>query len=241
MKKALIGLLAVALVAGMSSLVFAEGSGTGIVGSPHDFSSGIGENAWNTRQEICRVCHVPHDHGKTAQNYLNGLLWNHNVSTATYTMYSQTWSDTINGTVSSQPDGTAKLCLGCHDGSVAIDAFDGHGAGAVGITKNIVDYDAGFMVPGFTDGANLDLRGTHPISIVYNNTADPGLKDPATATWNNGATVASTLDNGKVQCSTCHDVHDQESVASTHLLRTANSTKLAGGLASGLCLTCHIK
>jgi hypothetical protein len=241
MKKALVGFLAVALVAGMSALVFAEGNGTGIVGSPHDFSSGIGENVWNTRQEICRVCHVPHDHQKVKQNYLNGLLWNHNVSTATYTMYDSSWSNTINGTVSAQPVGTAKLCLGCHDGSVAIDAFDGHGAGAVGTTKNIVDYDAGFKVPGFTDGANLDLRGTHPISIVYDKTADPGLKDPATATWNNGATVASTLDNGKVQCSTCHDVHDQESVASTHLLRTANSTKLAGGLASGLCLTCHIK
>jgi hypothetical protein len=53
-------------------------------------------------------------------------------------------------------------------------------------------------------------------------------------------TIASVLDNGKVQCSSCHDVHDQESVAGSHLLRVAQ-TVAQGGTASGLCLTCHIK
>lgn len=52
--------------------------------------------------------------------------------------------------------------------------------------------------------------------------------------------MAATLDNGKVQCSTCHDVHDQESVPGTHLLRTAQSPT-EGGVPSGLCLTCHLK
>jgi len=245
MKKALVGFLAVALVAGMSVVVFANGSGVGIVGSPHDFSRNAafgGKNAWNTRLEICRVCHVPHDHSKASQNYLNGLLWNHDVSTATYTMYSSAWSSTLTGTQSAKPDGTAKLCLGCHDGSVAIDAFDGHLGGAT--PYKITTYDAGFKVPGFTDGGNLDLRGTHPISIGFpaSEIGDgKNFNDPASATWASGATVASTLDNGKVQCSTCHDVHDQESVAGTHLLRTAQKGAADGTGASGLCLACHIK
>jgi hypothetical protein len=50
-------------------------------------------------------------------------------------------------------------------------------------------------------------------------------------------TIADVLDAGKVQCSSCHDVHDQESVAGTHLLRVLNN----GANPSGLCLTCHIK
>jgi hypothetical protein len=53
-------------------------------------------------------------------------------------------------------------------------------------------------------------------------------------------TIADVLDAGKVQCSSCHDVHDQESVAGTHLVRVAQSVA-QGGVASGLCLTCHDK
>ncbi len=69
------------------------------------------------------------------------------------------------------------------------------------------------------------MRGTHPISIAFP-AADAAMSftDPSVATWNSGDTVASTLDNGKVQCSTCHDVHDQESIAGTRLLRTAQTT-----------------
>ncbi|MEK7393958.1 MAG: hypothetical protein AAB214_15465, partial [Fibrobacterota bacterium] len=209
MKKALVGFLAVALVAGMSALVFANGSGLGITNSPHDFKS----ETWNYRLEICRVCHVPHDHAQASQRYRNGLLWNHAVSTATYTMYNSAWSSTLTGTQSTQPDGTSKLCLGCHDGTVGIDTFDKYAGGLEFVTGDA-------HIVNFADGANLDLRGTHPLSIAFPASL-PGTEftDPAVATWTSGATVASTLDNGKVQCSTCHDVHDQESVAGTHLLR----------------------
>ena len=250
MKKALIGFLAVALVAGMSTFVYA-----GIAGSAHDFTDGfkgkgtgsgtgtVVAESWNSRNEICRVCHVPHDHSRPTQRYTNGLLWNHAVSSATYTMYDIAWSTTLTGTQSTGPDGTAKLCLGCHDGTVAIDTFDNHTSIGIFFDSTAGGYDSGFKVPGFTNGAALDLRGTHPISIEF----PPGeagdgtnFTNPASATWASGATVASTLDNGKVQCSTCHDVHAQEAVAGTHLLRTAQRVA-DGGVASGLCLTCHVK
>jgi len=223
------------LIAMPSSPVFAFGNGLGTKNSPHDFAV----QPWNGRQEICRVCHVPHDHSQAAQRYLNGLLWNHAVSTATYTMYDNAWSSSLTGTQSSQPDGHSKLCLGCHDGSVGIDTFDKYAGGGIFID----DFNPLFKIPGFTAGANLDLRGTHPISIAFpsGETGDgKNFTDPAAAIWNSGDTVASTLDHGKVQCSTCHDVHDQESLAGTRLLRAAQTVN-EGGVASGLCLTCHVK
>ncbi len=249
LNKLLIALIGVTGLA-CSGLAFADGSGAGIIGSPHDFSDDFSDEAgavlelgssggWNLRNEICRVCHVPHDHGRASQRYLNGLLWNHGVSAATYTMYDSSWSSTLDGAQSAQPDGVAKLCLGCHDGTVAMDTFDKY-AGTAGNEMGAI-YAGGldhFVVPGFSDGANLDLRGTHPLSITYDPAADPNLNATSTVMGASG-TIADVLDNGKVQCSSCHDVHDQESVAGTHLLRVAQKDMGGGEQASGLCLTCH--
>jgi hypothetical protein len=184
---------------------------------------------------------VPHDHNRAAQLYLNGLLWNHQVSTATYTMYNAAWSPTLNNPQSAQPDGIAKLCLGCHDGTVAINQFDRNFDGVSdGVGDTIDLFDPAFEIPSFTDNGNQDLRGTHPLSIAYNGT-DPAL-NPDTTLLGTSGTIADNLDNGKVQCSTCHDVHDSagEAVGGTHLLRVAQTTA-QGGSPSGLCLTCHAK
>ena len=251
MKKLMVVSIAL-LGLGLSGLAFADGAGLGIVGSPHDFTDDYSDEVggavlelgttggWNKRNEICRVCHVPHDHQLATQRYTNGLLWNHAVSAATYTMYDSAWSSTLDGAQSAQPDGVAKLCLGCHDGTIAIDTFDKYAGTAGNEMANI--YGGGlmhFQVPSFADGANEDLRGTHPLSIIYDTAADPNLNATSTAMGTSG-TIADVLDNGKVQCSSCHDVHDQESVAGTHLLRVAQ-TVAQGGAASGLCLTCHDK
>ncbi|MBW6493589.1 MAG: cytochrome c3 family protein [Burkholderiaceae bacterium] len=228
-----------------------------ITNSAHDFTDGVKglkgnsgtptavDESWNARGEICRVCHVPHDHARASQRYLNGLLWNHGVSVASYTMYDTAWSSTITGAQSAQPDGTSKLCLACHDGTVAIDTFDKYAGGAILFDGTATGYAAGYKVPGFLDGDKLDLRGTHPISIAFPaGQAGDGknFTDPATATWMDNATVASTLDNGKMQCSTCHDVHSSTGGVATgsHLLRQAQTVE-QGGVASGLCLTCHVK
>jgi len=209
----------------------ALGLGISQPGSAHNFAV----ETWNPTGEICRVCHVPHDHGRATQRYLNGLLWNHAVSAASYTMYNSSWSSTLNGAQSAQPDGTAKLCLGCHDGTVAIDTFDKYAGG----TWYMEDQNPNFIIPRFTVGSNLDLRGTHPLSIAYDTVVEPNLRATSTAMGTSGS-IASVLDNGKVQCSSCHDVHDQETVAGTNLLRVAQ-TVAQGGDPSGLCLTCHVK
>ncbi len=230
MKKLFIAMIAMALVIGISGIAMANGFGAGILSSPHDFKAEL----WNTRPgELCRVCHVPHDHGRTLAIQTgietSGLLWNHKLSSVVYTLYS---SPSLNGVIG-QPTGTAKMCLGCHDGTIALGAMDSKAALPVTATV-IQDIDTDYQVPGAL--MTPSLQGTHPISITYD-VSDTGLK-PTTNTIGTSGTIASLLDGGKVQCSTCHDVHDSagEAVAGTHLLRQSNTAT-----ASGLCLACHNK
>lgn len=233
------------LLAGASPAL-ADGFGGGIIGSPHDFSDGVViengsgtlDETWNWRGEICRVCHIPHDHGRSTAILAGGLLWNHALSVATYTMYDISWSSTLTHAQSAQPDGVAKMCLGCHDGTVAVNRFDSNTGGTrqdlAGADIFISEYDGSYEIPTLDDSGNEDLRGTHPLSIAYLGT-DPNLR-PVTDAMGTSGTIGDVLDNGKVQCSACHDVHDQESVAGTHLLRVSQKVP-----PSGLCLTCHIK
>jgi hypothetical protein len=189
-----------------------------IVGSAHDFSA----RGWGSTQ-LCIFCHTPHNASTTVAA---APLWNHASSVATYTLYS---SATMNATVG-QPGVTSRLCLSCHDGTVAIDSF----AARTGTT---------FV----TGGANLgtNLSNDHPIGILYNAalvTADGGLADPATTTITigSGADVrtgtinAVMLFSGNVECASCHDVHNKFTVAGGDLLKYTMT-------ASGMCMQCHRK
>ncbi len=239
MKKIRHPYMAFGLAAALAAPLLADGLGTGIatVGSPHNFTDDLGvselpgSGGWNAREEICRVCHMPHDHDRAQQYGLDGLLWNHAVSDAPWAMYD---SSTMDGAVSAAPTGIAKMCLGCHDGTVAIDTFDRYAGGTVFID----DYNSGFQVPGASYGT---LEQTHPISVVYDEVADPNLHDKTDPMGASGS-IEDVLEGGTMlQCHSCHDVHDQpgESVPGTHLLRV--SQKASQGAPSGLCLTCHIK
>lgn len=182
-----------------------------ISGSAHDFSS----DSWNSTGEICIVCHTPHNANTSVTN---SPLWNHQTSTATYTVYS---SATLNATVG-QPSGISKLCLSCHDGTIALDNFGGR--------TNGTNYISG--------GRNLgtSMSNDHPISFTYDATlatADGGLHDPSTTNSGLGNKIAQDLlISGKMECSSCHDVHNKYN--QLKLLVKSNS-------ASALCLTCHNK
>ncbi len=205
LKKVLVSALMMVSLSFMTS-VFAQS----IVGSAHDFSG----QGWSGG-EICIACHTPHNADMTVAN---SPLWNHEVTTATFQTYS---SLTMNASVG-QPDGVSKLCLSCHDGTVALDSFGGT-TGTTNITGNAL--------------LGTDLRNDHPISITYDTAlanADGELHDPATATTALGGTIQNDLlDGGTVlHCSACHDVHN--SYGNNRLLKISNS-------GSQLCLTCHNK
>lgn len=191
-----------------------------ITGTKHDFSA----SGWSGG-EICVACHTPHNANIAVTD---APLWNHDLSAvAAYTLYN---SPTLNATTG-QPTGTSKLCLSCHDGTVAFD----NTVGGVKMTGTAA-------VGGDADGLSND----HPISFTYDAalaTADGALHDPTTTnvtigeTDSKDGTIASVmLINNQVQCATCHDVHNKFTAdgAGNKLLRISNA-------GSGLCLTCHNK
>lgn len=195
-----------------------------ITGSKHDFSvSGF------TGGEICIACHTPHNADATVSE---APLWNHALSTATYSLYDSPTMDATDN--NQQPTGTSKLCLSCHDGTVALDSS------ADGITMT------GVAAVG-ADGLSND----HPISFTYNDilaTADGALHNPATTTVTIGSGTdikTGTINDvmligGQIQCATCHDVHNKFTVA-TVAPATSNKLLRVSNAGSGLCLTCHNK
>jgi len=148
-----------------------------IEGSPHDLSAVVGG-------ATCSFCHTPH-------GALAGTpLWSHKLSTAVYQIYQ---SSSLEAEVG-QPTGSSKLCLSCHDGTVAL--TESLTSGVTGST---------YIAPG---SANLgtDLSDDHPISFVYSSTLsarDPYIRPPSTLP------EQLKLDrSNELQCTTCHDPHD---------------------------------
>lgn len=195
-----------------------------IVGSKHDFSA-TGPNATykGAGTQVCVYCHAPHNAAA-----INAPLWNHAQSVATYTLYTSAISSTLNATTG-QPGQVSKLCLSCHDGTVAVDSF----GGATGLK----------MVTG-SPLIGTDLSNDHPVGFTYDtalSTTDGGLKDPATAsvtigTANTGLINAKMLFGGKMECASCHDVHN--STAGTAVESKLVRITTAG---SALCIACHNK
>ncbi len=181
----------------------------------HDFST----SGWSGG-EICIACHTPHNADATVTD---APLWNHDLSTKSYTLYD---TATLNATVA-QPTGTSKLCLSCHDGTVAYDN-----------TTN------GTKMTGSSAVGSDELNNDHPISFTFDTAlanADGSLFDPSTKTvtigsgtdTKTGTIAAVMLSDGAVQCASCHDVHNKFTDGDT-LLKISNA-------GSGLCLTCHNK
>ncbi|WP_020675358.1 cytochrome c3 family protein [Geopsychrobacter electrodiphilus] len=203
MKKVLLSAIVAIL---MASPAFAV-----ITGSAHDFSGMLP----TVTTEICVYCHTPHNADTTVTN---APLWDHTTTTASYTLYS---SATLNATMA-QPSGISKLCLSCHDNTVAVDSF-GVNAGASTISV---------AVPGTTANLGTNLGDDHPVGFLYDSalaSADGGLNDPGTTT-----AVSDLLFAGQMECASCHDVHNNGPATASALLRVDNA-------GSALCLTCHAK
>lgn len=199
----------------LTGLMSFAGFAQNIAGSAHDFST----ETWNSGAAICEVCHTPHN----AVTISEAPLWNHEVTITTFTIYNSTVSPSFTATAN-QPDGSSKLCLSCHDGTVAMDNFGGQTAGTNFISG---DHNLG-----------NDLSNDHPVSFVYDTSlaaSDGGLFDPNSASSGlpSGGTIQEDLLlANKLQCSSCHDVHNAAGVSS--LLVKSNA-------GSALCLTCHNK
>jgi predicted CXXCH cytochrome family protein len=189
-----------------------------IIGSPHDF----GGYLWNRSGEICLPCHAPH-YSKT----LPAPLWNRDLPTQTYIMYGRTRTPAMDGKRSSRPDGMSKICLSCHDGIVAPETY--------GPNPGRASHVFGKDLTGIIGNSN------HPISFIYDSTLaikERDLYDPSTKLsglpGSTGTITADMLFSNRMECSSCHDVHNTKAVPGTKLLVKDNA-------GSALCLTCHNK
>ena len=113
--------------------------------------------------EICVFCHTPHHTVAVSE----GPLWNHSLSSANYIVPSN--EDPGRTTMLStpgQPDLGAKLCLGCHDGTVAIGmVVNTPGPGSRGPIA--MESGTTTIPPGSTN-LTTDLSGHHPVSVAIN-------------------------------------------------------------------------
>lgn len=200
-----------------------------IVGTKHDLSTtGTSGLKSATVTQICIFCHAPHGGSTSAP------LWNRALTgnPGTYTLYSKvnSGSSTLDATPAG-PGSISKLCLSCHDGTVAVDSYTGSAIG----TK--------FMTAAPAANLGTNLANTHPIGFTYDAalvTADGGLYPTTTAATigsaNTGTIATKLLFGGQVECASCHDVHNSTG-------GTADTTNLVriSMVGSKLCLACHVK
>jgi hypothetical protein len=191
MRRVIITLL---LSGSLGSLCLAGGSNS-IFNTKHNLSvSGQGDIKSNTETRVCIFCHSSHNASK------EGPLWNHQTSApGTFKTYERS---SLAGRPD-QPNGATKLCLSCHDGTIAVGALKGL-ANPVAM-QNV---DQGGEIPAVRkSNMGTDLSGTHPVSIRYQQNsaiASSHLKWPP----NDPEKKVGPDANGYVQCTACHDAHD---------------------------------
>ncbi len=205
MKRVAVGVLLAAME------LFAASSKLALVGSQHDLTATGGGPVKSAIADTCLFCHAPH-------NVVPNItpLWDHALSSQTYITYT---SSTYGSGVETPAAGSSKLCLSCHDGSVAV---------GLTVAKGLIT-TTGTMVPADVLGTNL--TGSHPVSMTPIDdgslatslfTSPAATKDPAVK-----------LVAGKVECTTCHDPHAprNDPVVPMFLVRSNAS--------GAICLACH--
>jgi cytochrome c553 len=276
MKKttALVALVTVAVSAAATVSFAGMGARTGVNGSFHDMNyyaptkGGVQEKY----ERVCVYCHTPHNavvnEPGNNSNFLP--LWNHDLTQLTYTPYQWATPDNLPFTITDPLIGPTRLCMSCHDGSIAVDQH-GPAMPQVGTIK---------LTGTRAIGSGGDLTTTHPIGFDYvaartgrNITSAGGnvlttqvleitpetsafatdITINANANSNvynsierkGSRTIASTLYNGKyMTCATCHEVHNKENAiqaAATDGSATPNYFLYAKEQQSLICLSCHQK
>lgn len=125
-------------------------NGNEIVGTAHDFSS-----KWWSGNQVCLPCHTPHH---AMPNELSGRLWNHALtSTSVAFAYNNNSQAITLGQNMEKLDRLSQMCMGCHDGVTALDAYGTHSPLAGAATGNINIGQGG--------NATVDLSNDHPVGL----------------------------------------------------------------------------
>jgi predicted CXXCH cytochrome family protein len=202
----------IVLVAALTTVAFGQ-----VANTDHNLNNwpGVTVTTPSGANQVCMPCHVPHNAYPDPAGTIDEVLWNHEDTAVTFTMY-----ETLSGQQGGQPEGPSKMCLSCHNGVTAIDSYGIGGVLQVG-TETLSGLSTAV-------GEGGDLTDDHPIGIVYP-VGDPGYND---VTGLQGVQVVEV--NGqanRVECTSCHDPH---SAALPMFLRLTLDE-------SEICLECHNK
>lgn len=171
------------------------GKSGSVVDSKHNLSvSGKGNIKATSETRVCIFCHSSHNASS------EGPLWNHQTTTPGKF---KTYKRSTMASEAEQPNGATKLCLSCHDGTIAVGAVRNS---SFPIPMQNVG-TSGEIPAGKKSHIGTDLSGSHPVSTKYNQSvalASSHLVWPP----NDPAEDVGIDENGYVQCTACHDPHD---------------------------------
>ena len=201
------------LVAAVVVLVATTSAVAQVTNTAHNLNNwpGLTINTDNGANQVCLPCHVPHNAYPDPDGTIDEVLWNHDDTDLTFSMYT-----TLSGQQGNQPEGPSKMCLSCHDGVTAIDSYGG-ATGTITLTGRSTAV-----------GEGGDLTDDHPIGIIYP-TGDSGYNDPTGFQGVQLVTINGQAN--RVECTSCHDPHSASLPA--FLRRTLDE--------SLICLECHNK
>jgi len=232
---------------------------TGAGATSATIASGTAGTVADVQSRICVYCHHPHNayssgarlggrDGATASVGAYSPLWNREMSTKDFVPYNNgsmmgnlpqnsNKQHALNAAQAAggptELSGVSLLCMSCHDGVVGMNAYSQVtgstlGAGDNGTVRNI-NTSAGFQG---------DMNNHHPMGFQYDavQALDNEIAASSTAmVRGTSVTIASLLDGGRMECVTCHDVHNTaNNPGAERFLWTSNNR-------SNFCLTCHLK
>ena len=244
MKKVLATVAAVGCLAAAGTAMGGIPAGTGVNGSLHDMTRVVPGTA-DTMGRVCVYCHTPH-HAVVKDGGAQLPLWNHNLSDFNEFL-PYTWATPNNSNegafdIQDPLAGPSRLCMSCHDGSIAIDE---HGSAFAQAGATLIK-DYGNTHDG-AGRANLtkDLSNTHPIGFDYNDIAafrnsksSNGTGDKINGEYADGTEiVVSTL--GYATGITINNTNDG---TYNKVTRAAGGKRIADNLYGGnimTCATCH--
>lgn len=179
----------------------------------HNLSAGgTGTITALDEDRVCIFCHTPHHATSVIP------LWSRKSSNAIYDLYASTSLVAKPG----QPTGGSRLCLSCHDGTIAIGMLEG-------LTQPIPMTGGITTMPVGASNLETDLSDDHPISFAYDSslaTQKGELRDPHLLP------AEIRLEAGQMlQCTSCHNPHKNP-----HGMFLVMSN-----VGSALCVSCHDK
>lgn len=189
-----------------------------ILNSKHDFRATSTSAVRSVSgSDPCVFCHTPHNGTPGPE------IWNHTMGSTSFPTYSSTTMQSPTGQM--METDSSKMCLSCHDGTIALASTVNNGDIELlqGPDYKFPSASTSNLIGDGTKGFSDD----HPFAFVPILTnSEIQLPPPGDAVM---------LENGKVQCVSCHDPHKED------IDTTQRKFLVKVNQGSALCRTCHLK